>query len=76
MEGVNRLYIKVAVDEDRRLARCVQPVAVNDRMTGSGHQLDILCARGLQTGCYPFGCPLHIGFVGGQGRTTLGMRKK
>ena len=41
IQRIDRLHVVVAVEEDRRLPRCVEPVAVDHRMAGRVDQLHV-----------------------------------
>ncbi len=42
LDRVDRLHVVVAVDQDRRRARRVEPVGVDDRMAGRARRLGVL----------------------------------
>ena len=55
------------IDQDGLFAGRVQPIRVDDRVPGGRHDLDVFHAKPLQLARHPFGGPLHIGLVLGQG---------
>jgi hypothetical protein len=65
---IDRLRVEVAVDHNRRLARRVQPVGIDNRMAAGLHDLDMFHAGGLHARRNPVRGATHIGGVGGQRR--------
>ena len=65
---IDRLHVVVAVEEDRRLARRVQPVAVDHGVARRLNQLDVLQSRGAQRVGRPLRRLAHVLGVLGQRR--------
>ena len=64
VERVDRLHVVVAVDEDRRRALGMEPVAVDDRVAGGLADLDVLDARRPQRVGEPLGRGAAVRGVG------------
>ena len=63
LDRIDRLHVVVAVEEDRRLAGRVQPVAVDDRVAGRVDQPDVLQAGRPQRLGRPLGGAAHVAGV-------------
>src|SRR3712207_7524944 len=60
-QSIDRLDVEVAVDEGRRLARRVQPLAVDDRVAAGRQDANALQAGPGHARRRPLGRPLHVG---------------
>ena len=75
VERVDRLDVVVAVDEDRRGALGVEPVAVDDRVAARLGDLDVLDpGRARSVAGQPLGGPTTSGACSGRAE-MLGMRR-
>ena len=66
VQGIDRLHVVVAVEQDGRRPGRPQPVAVDDRIAGRLEQPDVLQPDAAHFVAAPFGTAADVGFVLGQ----------
>ncbi len=63
IQRINRLCVKMSVNQNGGFIACVQPIAINDWMPTGGQHLDIFDVGGLHPRGNPLRCLLHVFFV-------------